>query len=579
MSLFKLFKLLQKNNRALILFSIILSAATIMSAVGLLSLSAFIISFCALKPSIADISLAVVGVRFFGIVRGVFRYFERLISHNITFKMLSELRVWLYKKIKRLDIYNYLLMDKEDVFTRIIDDVETLQEFYLRTFSPFLVSIIIGLVGFILLFTLNVSIAASFILFYVFAIVITPLLIWFFTNGFYKKLILQRSQQKTKIIDFISGMTDILGNSALGSWKKILSEIMKNEENTQRRIAKWKSVSNSLIMLFTNGAMVGCLFIGARLTSEGKLNGVYLAVVALGSSALFEATQAIPAMFQKLEQSKAAADRIFELASSSKEPSSTNRKELISIDNITNIRVQNIVYTYPGQREPIINDISFELEKGKKTALIGASGSGKSTLTYLLLGWLKGESGTIKLGDMKAEDFSEEAYSGLFSIVNQQVYFFNTTIKNNLKMGNSNASMESIDKALAISEIKDTIALFPKGLNTELGEGGMKLSGGERQRLAIARALLKDSSFIILDEPTAGLDMVTEKRVVEGICKEIANKGLLVITHRLVGMNMMDEILVMDKGTIVESGTEAQLISRKGLYYRMWLAQRSYLFQ
>lgn len=559
--------------------SIGLSVATIMSAVGLLSLSAYIISFSALQPSIADISLAVVGVRFFGLARGVFRYFERIISHNTTFKMLSELRVWLYEKIERLDIYKYLLMDKEDLFTRIIDDVETIQEFYLRTFSPFIVSVVIGIAGFILLSAFNLQVAACFILIYILAIAIAPLFIWAFTSGFYKKLILERSVQKTNIIDFILGMTDILGNSALNTWKKSLRNIMESEENTQRKIAKWKSFSSSLIMLLSNIAMVGCLSIGAILVAEGKLNGVYLAVVTLASTALFEATQAIPTMFQRLEQSKAAADRIFDITVVNKKSKEFNRADLISYNNISNISVENIVYTYPGQSEPVINNISFELRKGKKTALVGASGSGKSTLTYLLLGWLKCETGIIKLEDIKIEAYSEETLIDLFSIVNQQVYFFNTTINNNLKIGNSLASDESIDKALTISGIKDTIALFPMGLETELGESGMRLSGGERQRLAIARALLKDSGYLILDEPTAGLDMTTEKRVLEGICKAVADKGLLVITHRLVGMDMMDEILVMDKGNIIERGTEVQLLESKGLYYRMWSLQKEYLLQ
>ena len=577
MSLLRLFKLVQRKNKMLMILSIILSVATIMSAVGLFSLSAYTISFCALQPSIADISVAVVGVRFFGIARGIFRYFERLVSHNTTFKILSELRVWLYEKIEELDAYTYLLMDKEDIFTRIIDDVETIQEFYLRTFSPFIVSIVIGIIGFILLFAFSGYVAAGFILFYILAIAAAPLFIWFFTKGLYKKLILERSTQKTKIIDFISGMTDILGNSALSTWKCALSSIMESEENTQRRIAKWRSFVSSLIMLLMNGAILACLVVGAKLTIYGKLSGVYLGVVALASSALFEAVQAIPTMFQRLEQSRTAADRILALTLSSEKLSNFKRSDLVNCDNISNIKVENVVFTYPGQSERVINNISFELRKGKKTALIGASGSGKSTLTYLILGWLKYESGTIKLDDIKIESYNEEAYTRLFSIVNQQVYFFNTSISNNLKIANSLATRETIDKALTISGIKETIALFPKGLDTELGESGMRLSGGERQRLAIARALLKDSDFLILDEPTAGLDMATEKRVIEGICEATADKSLLVITHRLVGMDMMDEILVMDKGTIVERGSEEQLLSTKGLYYRMWSAQRSYL--
>ncbi|MBC8061464.1 MAG: thiol reductant ABC exporter subunit CydC [Clostridiaceae bacterium] len=577
MSLIRLFNLLVKKNIKVAILVIVISIATIMSSVGLLSLSAFIISYCALHPSIADIMVPVVGVRFLGLSRGVFRYLERLISHDTTFKLLSKLRAWLYGKVEAADMDVYMQMDKEDIFTRIINDIETLQEFYLRTFNPFMVSIIIGLLGCILLSFFGKIVALGFFLSYIFTIIFVPLLIWSCTKGMNKEIILKLSKIKVKLLDLISGTADIFANSAMLRYKENLDSQLKNLYALQTKLAIWQSISNNSIFFLSNVTMVICLITSAIIIRQNNLNGVTLAIVALSTIALFEAASQIPLMFQRLEQTKASADRIFNMADNcTRKADGNNESTEISLVGKC-IELDKVDFKYPGSDKILLKDISFKLSKGKKIAIVGSSGVGKSTLSFIMLNWLKTQMGSVKIDGHSLTSLKQEKIEEQFSVVNQQIYFFNASIKNNLLIANSSSTQEEIEKVVEICGMKEFIKSLPEGYETEMGENGMKISGGQRQRLGIARAMLKNSSFLIMDEITAGMDMLLEKKFLESLYKNIRDKGILMITHRLIAMEKMDEILVLDKGFIVERGTHKELINKNGLYFKMYELQRQYL--
>lgn len=577
MSLIRLFNLLFEKNKRLSIVVILISIATIMSSVGLISLSAFIISYCALHPSISDIMVAVVGVRFFGISRGIFRYLERLISHDTTFKLLSHLRAWLYNKVESADMDVYMQMDKEDVFTRIIDDIDNLQDFYLRTFNPFIVSLIIGLLGCILLYFFGKMISVGFFLMYIFTIIFVPLIIWNYTKGMHKEMILKISGIKVKLLDLISGIADLFANSAMMNWKDNIDLQLKDLYSIQNKLAIWQSISNNLILFLTNITMVICLVIAALIIRKNNFNGVTLAVVALATIALFEAVSQIPLMFQRLEQSKTSADRIFEMADNCIARADINSNCIEFNQTSECIELVNVDFKYPTSDKVLLKNISFKLNKGKKIAIVGHSGVGKSTLSYILLNWLKAQVGSVKLDGYSLDSLSQEKIEEQFSVVSQQIYFFNASIKSNLLIANSNATQEEIEKVMKICGMEEFINSLPEGYETELGENGMKISGGQRQRLGIARALLKNGSFLIMDEVTAGMDMLLEKEFLQGLYKNINDKGIIMITHRLVSMESMDEILVLDRGSIVERGTHQELIDKSGLYFKMYELQQQYL--
>ncbi len=244
---------------------------------------------------------------------------------------------------------------------------------------------------------------------------------------------------------------------------------------------------------------------------------------------------------------------------------------------ISSLQFSNLSFSYPNQKYLTLQDISFKLESGKSLAIVGPSGAGKSTIVSLLLRFWEYREGEIRLGGESLDGLEQDEVRDRFAVVSQSSYFFNTSVRENLRLARPSASQEEIEAAAKQAQIHQFILMLPKGYDTFIGEQGLRLSGGERQRLAIARALLKEAPILILDEPTANLDPLTEKGILETLFKVMAGKTSLWITHRLVGLDTVDEILVMEAGKIVERGTQAELLERGGAFRRLWELQNRIL--
>jgi ABC-type multidrug transport system fused ATPase/permease subunit len=219
---------------------------------------------------------------------------------------------------------------------------------------------------------------------------------------------------------------------------------------------------------------------------------------------------------------------------------------------------------------PVLDGINFDLPVGKKMAIVGPSGAGKSSIVNLLMRFWEYNSGEIMLDGQELRLYTPVDARRMFSLVNQGTYLFNASLNENLRLARPSASPEEIEEACRQAELDEFVKSLPKGYETLVGERGVQFSGGERQRVAIARALLKDAPVFIFDEPTANLDPATERRLVETLHRVQKMKSVLWITHRLVGLEDMDEILVLDKGQIVERGTHAELLKQEGLYWKLW---------
>ena len=308
-----------------------------------------------------------------------------------------------------------------------------------------------------------------------------------------------------------------------------------------------------------------------------------LAVLALASLAGFEAVMPLPQAAQTLSSSRQAARRLFEIVDTQSAvkdtvvpltpfPLSANPLlpgYLITCDHLS--------FTYPHQSQPALQDISFQLELGKRMAIVGPSGAGKTTLANLLLRFWDYSQGQILLDGRDLHEYTQEHIRGLFGFISQRTYFFNDTIRANLLLANPEANESELVEAAQRAEIHDFIRALPNGYDTYIGERGFRLSAGERQRLGLARAFLKDAPILLLDEPTANLDSLNERRILETLFKTTSGRSLLLITHRLVGLENMDEILVLERGKIVERGRQAELLPRGGLYASLWELQNRIL--
>lgn len=566
--LFALFAQLVRKHLLLSVLVIVISVLVILSAVGLFSLSSYIIAFCGLAPSIAEIMVPVVGVRFFGILRGLLRYAERMVSHNTTFHLLSELRNWLYEKISSTRSSEILLLDKEDAFTRLIDDIDRLQEFYLRTFNPYITAIVVGTIGVVVLSVNRIGLGVNYAFFYGLAIILLPLIVAGATRVLFHEHIQAVSDSKVILLEIISGLADLSALGALERWKERINDRWKKVYSIERKLGFWKSFSSAVITLCMNYAMLSAVCIAGILLAKNTYPAVMVPVAAFAVFALFEGAQPVAVVLQKIEESRISAQRIYDMSIRCVPENELKEENTHVQPSVTDGMIfDDVSFHYSTGSESLLSNISFTLLKGKKIALVGASGEGKTTLSYLLLGWLSPTQGKISF-----ESDPEHA----FSVVNQKVYFFNTSIRNNLKIANIHATEENLWDVIDQVELRSMIEDLPDGLDTELGDGDLKLSGGQRQRLAIARALLRKAPYLVFDEITAGLDVKTEANVMETLLRITKEHGIFVLTHRLIHMESYDEVLVLDKGKICERGTHVELLEKKGVYAAMYRTAQSY---
>ena len=558
--------------------SVLLGALTIGANISLMGTSAWLISTAALHPSVAELGVAIVGVRFFGISRAVFRYTERLVSHNVTFRLLARLRVWFYKKLEPLAPARLMDYRAGDLLSRIVGDVETLENFYVRVVSPPLVALVIGAGTAIFLASFYPLLAAVLVSFFLGLGLLLPLSSLLFGRKPGKALITLRADLNTRLVDGIQGLADIL---AYGSAENHAAQIALTGQEyglAQKRMARISGFHSGLSTFLTNFGLWLVVYLTIPQVTDGHIAGPMLAALALLTLASFEAVNPLPLAAQMWESVRAAAGRLFEIVDA--EPvvrdklSVTSEKSRFTRHDV---EVDKLSFSYPGQTIPAIQDISFKLESGKSLAIVGPSGAGKSTLVNLLLRFWEYSSGDIRLGGESLHGLEQDEVRARCAVVSQSSYLFNTSIHENLRLARPSASQEEIESAARQAQIHEFIMGLSKGYDTFIGEQGLRLSGGERQRIAIARALLKEAPILILDEPSANLDPLTEKLVLATLFGVMKGKTSLLITHRLVGLENVDEILVMEHGQIVERGTQAGLLEQGGTFRRLWELQNRIL--
>ena len=553
--------------------SILLGTLTIGANVSLMGTSAWLISTAALHPSVAELQVAIVGVRFFGISRGVFRYSERLVSHDVTFRLLSHLRVWFYEKLEPLAPARLMDFRAGDLMARIIGDVETLENFYVRVVAPPLVALLTAIGVSIFLASFYPLLAMVLIGFFISLGLILPLSAQFISREPGKALIQLRSDLHTQLVDSIQGLPDILAFGRAPDRLNLISKAGQAYGKVQHQMARISGVQSALTVLLTNLGMWTVLYLTIPLITDGQLAGVMLGTLTLLTLASFEAVTPLPMAAQMWESVKASAGRLFEIVDTQpvvEENREQKRENSSSKEPLSTLEFSNLSFFYPNQTIPAIQNVSFTLENGKSLAIIGTSGAGKSTIVNLLLRFWDYTSGDIFLGGESLLGLEQDQVRERYGVVSQSSYFFNASVRDNLRLARPSASQEEIEVAAKQAQIHEFILGLTKGYDTFIGEQGTRLSGGERQRLAIARALLKDASILILDEPTANLDPLTEKQVLGTLFNVMKGKTTLLITHRLVGLENVDDILVMEHGQIVEQGTRAELLEKNGIFRRLW---------
>ncbi|MCS7260347.1 MAG: thiol reductant ABC exporter subunit CydC, partial [Anaerolineae bacterium] len=384
-----------------------------------------------------------------------------------------------------------------------------------------------------------------------------------------------RAALAAALVDTIQGLADLLAFNRASEQLARLMQMNGHLIHIQARIVRLAALNDALGGLLAHMAAAALLIVAIPLVREGRLDGVSLAVLLLAMLASFEAVAPLPGAFQQLENNLAAARRLFEVIDAT--PAVQDVASTSPQPTDYSLEVEALCFRYASDAPLALDGITFRVPAGGRVAIVGASGSGKTTLVNLLLRFWEYAEGSIRLGGYDLRAYRAEDVRRLIGVVTQHTHLFNGTVRENLSLACPEADEAALWHVLEVAQLADFVRALPDGLETWIGEHGIRLSGGERQRLAVARALLCDTPFLILDEPTANLDALTERALWNALETLMHGRTCIVITHRLVALEGMDEVLVLQAGRIVERGRHSELLEHDTLYRRMYRLQTTLL--
>ncbi|MCA9956109.1 MAG: thiol reductant ABC exporter subunit CydC [Anaerolineales bacterium] len=509
-----------------VLLALLLSALTIGSSIALMMTSAWLISTAALQLGITSLGVAPTAVRFFGLSRAVFRYLERLVSHDVTFRLLARLRVWFYERIEPLSLVQLQAFRSGDLMSRMVTDVETLQNFYLRVVSPPIVAVIItAMMGMTFSF-FDGRTALVLVLFMLVTGSVLPLLTHWIGNSIGQRLVAQRTQLNSHLVDTVQGMADSLAFGYTTRLGETLGQMNGRLSQTERQMGRLDGLQNGLSVLLVNLAAASVLWVAID-----RVEGVLLATLTLGTIAAFEAITPLALAGQHFGQEQTAANQVFAVINSAPtiaEPASLPAP----LPERPSLALNNVTFRYDAEEPPVFTNFSLNVPYGTRVLLTGESGAGKSSLINVLLRFTEYEAGQIAVGPTDLRTIPHESVRQFFGVMTQRTHLFNTTIGENIRIGRKSASDEEIVAAAQAAQVHTFISSLPDGYATYVGEGGALLSGGERQRIALARMLLKDAPIWLLDEITANLDPITAVHVLQAVLTAGTNRTIILMTHR-----------------------------------------------
>jgi ATP-binding cassette subfamily C protein CydC len=552
-----------------------LQVLTIASGVGLMGTSAWLLSKAALHPSITALQVAIVGVRAFGVSRAALRYLERLVSHDVTLRLLGRLRMALFRALVPLSPARLLGHRRGDLLGRMLEDVGTLESLYVRVLGPSLAAIGIGALLAALLWRFSSALPVVAVIGLALGGVVAPRLAARLGEAPGRRLVSLRGELLARLVDGVRGVADLLAFGREGAHASALAAISRDVVTEQRRLGSASALGGSLVTFAADLTTVGVLALAIPRVEAGTLDGVQLASVALLTLASFEAVSPLPLAWHGLGAMREAARRLFDVTDSPPAVHEPRGSAPVPAASAPLLELRDLRFSYPGQPRPALDGVSLRLDRGRRVAVVGASGSGKSTLAHLLLRFWDAPAGSIRLEGHDLAEWPSDDARAQIAFAAQRAHVFTGTLRENLLLARPRASSGELLAALRSARLDPLVERLPGGLDGWVGEEGLQLSGGERQRLALARALLHPAPILVLDEPTAHLDALTEREVLGEIVRAGEGRATLLVTHRLVALEAFDEVLVLERGRVAERGPAAALLARGGVLARLMVLQRS----
>ncbi len=549
-----------------------LGAGAIGASIALMGTSAWLISRAALHPSEASLTLAIVGVQVFGLSRGFLRYGERLVGHDAALRVLGDLRVRVYEQLERVAPAGLPLFRRGDLVTRVVDDIDSLQDVVLRVVQPFAVAALVGAGTVAVMWILLPAAGAVLLVALVVSATVVPWLTGRLAQRDEARLATDRGDLGAAVVDLMEGASELTVMGGAAEQVARITAADRAMRNAARRGAGTTGIGLGVTTALAGLASWGALTLGVRATQAGHLDGALLAVLALVPLAAFELVAPLPAGTQALQRCRTAAGRVFAAMDAPAQVDEPDTPLPLPSDGSGShsLVLRGVWAGYPGTDQPVLRGVDLDLTPGRRVALVGRSGAGKSTLADVLVRFLPVDAGTATLDGVPLERLSSDELRRAVGLVEQTPHLFDTTLAENLRVGRRDASDDDLGAVLNRVGLGDWLAGLPDGLATRVGTQGVRLSGGQRQRVAVARALLAEFSILVLDEPAEHLDPAAADALTADLLALTAGQSTLFITHRLWGLDQVDEIIVLDQGHVVERGSHDDLVSAGGRYASLW---------
>ena len=562
----RLLKLCAPHYKAMLLGTF-LATITVLANVGLLAISGWFLASMA-AAGIAGVQMNYFTpagtIRFLAIVRTASRYGERLVTHNATFLLLSEIRTNVFATLSKLNNVDLAMSRSADLVNRLQNDVDALDKFYLNVLLPMLVALLSVPIIMLFMSAYNGNVALiCFTGIILIGVVIPALLSAKLTKNSHKETQLS-AQLRSELSDTLTGLRELSIYQARSQQLNKCDELSK--QYNQQLFIRHKALANSdgLSLLVVQLAMLASIVTIVPLVYASSMVNVELAMLSLFVLASFESVLLLPNAFIELPSVLKAAERLFTLedkaASSQIESKHIDIDENFSAQNHTLV-LNNISYQY-GEQTALTN-ISFELMPQQKVAIVGRSGSGKTTLVNLLTGLWPLQQGSITLNNQNSvvdlHSLNNDIRANVINILAQQHHIFDGTLSENLRYAVPNATKEQMIEALALAQLSPWFNELKEGLKTRLGTGGRNVSQGQSRRIAIAQALLKNPAILVLDEPTEGLDNQSKQGVMQAIMHVMDNASVLTITHDPALLAQMDNVVWLEGGKVVAQGSHKEL--------------------
>jgi ATP-binding cassette subfamily C protein CydC len=538
--------------RSRVALAVALGAGTVICGVGLMGTAGYLISRAAEQPAVLSLTVAIVGVRFFGLTRPLLRYFEQLSAHDLALRTLGRARRRVYERIEPLAPAQLGDWRDGDLLARLVADVDALQNLYLRGIGPPLIALTAGVV--------SVSVAAAIL-----PAAAIVLAVGLLTGGIAvpaaavamgrrtgRLEAAARGELTAELVETMRGAPELAVYGRADDRIERLREADRALVRVARRASFTDGTGDGARLLVTGATVAGVLAVAVSAHASGSLDRVLMATLALLALASFEAVQPLAQAARELTETLAAGRRLLELTD--RAPAISDPADPAALpDEPFGLALEGVRARYRDGEQPVLDGLDLRLDPGRRVALVGPSGAGKTTVANLLVRFLDPEGGRVTLGGRDLRDYRQEDVRGAIAVAGQDSHLFSTSIRENVRLGRPAATDEELEDALREAQILDWVLALPEGSDTLVGEEGRELSGGQRQRLVLARALLSDARVLVLDEPTAHLDSATAKALMDSILGATRDRTTLLITHRTEGLDRMDEVHTLAYGrTTVE---------------------------